>query len=519
MVPRSVTVVLLALLAIAPARGAGSVPTAAESAIQQITAAELRTTVTVLASDRLSGRGVGHAGNRDAEQYIAAALQEAGVPPAVPGYLQTVAVYQPHLGPGAHLVLDTGTGPALADLTVGPDFYPLPASGDRPASGRVVFGGYGLSAAALRHDDYAAIDARGAIVLALDDLPDALRKLPSLSSQDLAELASVDRKAADARAHGAAGLLVVKPYMSDPKGVWPETTSVQAASYRLLDTMRASPLAVAALSEKAAAPVRKALEHHRTVQARLTTGVVAASVAMHNVLGIIEGRAPSPEMVVVGAHLDHDGLDDAGRIYNGADDNASGTAAVIAVAAAFARAAARGDRPARTVLFALWNGEEKGSLGAEAWVAHPVPARRVVANINLDMIGRDEDIPDPSDPRFQGFQKTAAAQSTNLVHLLGYSYSPDLADTVTRANDPIHLTIRQDYDSGAQGLLHRSDNWPFLEHGVPAVFLTTGLHPDYHTPEDDTERIDFSKLERIAELAGRAAWMTADGDAPRMTPR
>lgn len=78
------------------------------------------------------------------------------------------------------------------------------------------------------------------------------------------------------------------------------------------------------------------------------------------------------------------------------------------------------------------------------------------------------------------------------------------------------VLVKEDYDQEAQHLVRRSDNWPFLEHGVPAIFLTTGLHPDYHTPADDTDRIDFGKLERITELAGRATWLAADGSAPRL---
>jgi hypothetical protein len=88
-----------------------------------------------------------------------------------------------------------------------------------------------------------------------------------------------------------------------------------------------------------------------------------------------------------------------------------------------------------------------------------------------------------------------------------------------RANDAIHLTIKEDYDRDAQDLVRRSDNWPFLAQRIPAVFLTTGLHPDYHTPDDDTDRIDFPKLERITELAARLAWMTADGETPHFTAR
>ncbi len=519
MLRRYATVAVLGLLGAGAAPPGLSIPPPVAAAIQQITADELRGYVTVLASDRLSGRGVGHAGNREAEAFIAAALRTAGVPAATPDYLQEVAVYQPRLGTGGRLSLTVAGGKPLADLAVGPDFYALPVSADRDVSGPVVFAGYGLSAPLLGHDDYAAVDARGAIVLVLDDLPEAVRTRAALAAEERSALASVERKLADATAHGAVGLLLVRAFMSDLHGVWPEKTSVQSASYRLLGTMRAAPVAVAALSEGAAAPIRQALDRHRQVQARLSPGVIATPVLIHNVLGMIEGREAPGEMVVVGAHLDHDGVDAEGRIYNGADDNASGTAAVMAIAAAFARAAGRGLRPGRTVVFALWNGEEKGSLGAEYYAAAPVPARRVVANLNLDMVGREEDIPDPDDPRFRGFARMSAADNTNVVHLLGYTYSPDLAAIVGRANDTIRLTIREDYDLGAQGLLRRSDHWPFLEHRVPAVFLTTGLHPDYHTPDDDTERLDFEKLVRIAELAGRAAWLAAEGSAPRMKPR
>ena len=519
MLPRLVTVALLGLLTTGAGRPAARIPSLVDSAIQQITTAELHHHVKILASDEFSGRGVGHPGNRQAEQYIVNALRDARIPPAAPDYLQDVEVYQPRLGPGARLTISTGGSTPLADLRVGPDFYPLPASGDRPVTGRVVFAGHGITVPEARHDDYASVDVRGAIVLALDDVPDAVRRLVSLSSEERTELGSVTRKVADAHAHGASGVIVVQRSMSDPLTVWPETTSIRSASYRLLAPMRAAPVAAAAISERAAGPIREAINAHRTVSAQLTPDVVATAVVMHNVLGMIEGRQSPNEMVVVGAHLDHDGVDELGQIYNGADDNASGAAAVLAIAAAFARASARGERPARSVVFAFWNGEEKGSLGAEYYAGKPVPARRVVANLNLDMIGRDEDVPDPNDPRFQGFAKTAASDNANVVHLLGYSYSPDLAAIVERANESIRLRIREEYDRDAQGLLYRSDNWPFLEHGIPALFFTTGLHPDYHTPDDDTERLDFAKLERIAELACRAAWLTAEGDAPRLKSR
>jgi Zn-dependent M28 family amino/carboxypeptidase len=104
------------------------------------------------------------------------------------------------------------------------------------------------------------------------------------------------------------------------------------------------------------------------------------------------------------------------------------------------------------------------------------------------------------------------------VHVLGYSYSPEFAALARRANETIGLTLKEQYDRGAQGLLQRSDNWPFLKRAIPALFFTTGLHPDYHTPDDDVDLIDFAKLERITELVSRLVWLVADGDPPAFRP-
>lgn len=519
MLPRIATVALLwLLLAGAGTSPAIRFPAAIDEAIQRVTAAELRAHVEVLASDQLAGRAVGHSGNRDAARYITQALRAAKVSPASPDYLQAVEVYEPRLGSDGRLSISV-SGQPLVELAIGADLLPLPQSSDIPATGAVIFLGHGISAPNLEHDDYAGRDTRGKVVLALDDAPEALRTSSNLSSDDLIRLAALDRKVDDARAHGAVGLLVIRSSIGDPRYTWPDRSSVRAAEYRLYRPMRDRPLAVAAISQPAARGAREALERGQQLRATLQPGVLATPSVMDNIVAIVEGRSPSAGIVVVGAHLDHDGVDDAGRIYNGADDNASGTAAVLAMAAAFARAAALSVRPERAVVFALWNGEEKGSLGAEYYAGHPVPSRRIVANINLDMVGRDEDIPDPDDPRFRGFARSRAAENTNVVHLLGYTYSPDLARLAGLANEAIQLTIKQSYDRDSQDLVRRSDHWPFLQRGVPAVFLTTGLHPDYHTPEDDTARIDFAKLERITELASRLAWLAAEGDAPRFTVR
>jgi hypothetical protein len=509
---RMAAVALLCWLVSTPGPAAARLPEAAVRAFESIDADHLRSYVGTLASDEFNGRGVGDAGNRAAEEFICATLRLNSVTPAAidGSCYQPVDVYRPVVGANAHLTISSDEGQVLVDLAIGHDFYPLPETGDATVTAPLVFAGHGMSAPQrFKVDDYARVDARGAIVLVRDGAPDKLVR---------EGLGTVSDKLAAARAHGARGLIVISSYLPEYRTLWPEHPSVRTATYRLLAPLRATPTAVATMTEHAAAPIVRALEERRRLTAALTPDLTAAPVAMRNVLGIVEGRDPKRrhEMVVIGAHLDHDGVDADGRIYNGADDNASGTAAVLAAAAAFARAAANGERPARSVLFALWNGEEKGSLGAEAFVASPQPGRRVIAYLNLDMVGRREEIPDPDDWRFRGLPKTDVSTTGNTLHVLGYSYTPELAAILKSANEAVGLRLQEDYDDGAQGLLKRSDNWPFLVSGIPALFLTTGLHPDYHTPDDDTARIDFGKLTRITRLAARAAWIAADGAEPTL---
>jgi hypothetical protein len=477
-----------AVLAVTLLWGGGAararVPDSAERAFDAVSAAELRGYVETLASDRLRGRGIGDAGNRAAEQFICRTLLDAGLTPAAEDgtCFEPVDVFQPQLGASARLTVEDADGTRLLDLPAGPEFYPLPDTGASEVSAPLVQPG-------------AAVRNAIAIVPSAPDSSTAI---------------------AEALARGARGVVVLSASLPDVRSVWPLAPAVRDARFRLVSSLDARPAPVATLAETAAAPVLRALTAGRRLRAVLAPGLVVSPIRIHNVLALVQGRGrrPPDQLVVVGAHLDHDGVGADGRIYNGADDNASGTAAVLAAAAALARAARAGEPPARPVLFALWNAEEKGSLGAEAFL-DTAAARRVVANLNLDMVGRHEEV-DPADWRFAGFPRVDGASSGNTLHVLGYSYTPGLAREIREANATIGLTLREDYDTGAQDLLQRSDQWPFLRRGIPAVFLTTGLHPDYHTPEDDVERIDFGKLERVARLAARAAWLVAEARPPRM---
>jgi len=217
--------------------------------------------------------------------------------------------------------------------------------------------------------------------------------------------------------------------------------------------------------------------------------------------------------VLVTAHFDHDGVNGT-QILNGADDNGSGTVALLEIADAYAAAAQQGQRPKRSVLFCAWNSEERGLLGAWAYTEFPpAPLANIAAVLNMDMVGRNEEVPAGGGNRFNGLEVQTAESNANAVNMMGYARVPVLAEIVDGANAGIGLDIKKRYDNNASNLVRRSDQWPFLQRGVPALGFMTGLHPDYHTQYDRPEKINYAKMEKIARLIHQASWNLANAAA------
>ncbi|MGH7465815.1 MAG: M28 family metallopeptidase, partial [Longimicrobiales bacterium] len=216
----------------------------------------------------------------------------------------------------------------------------------------------------------------------------------------------------------------------------------------------------------------------------LRTPVGGSSVEVPNVVAILPGSDSvlSREYIVFSAHIDHVGVgtpDESGdSIYNGADDDASGTTAVLEIAEAFADLA---QPPARSIMFVLVSGEEKGLLGSQHFVGDPpVPVAQMAANINIDMIGRN---------------------APDTVVAIGQDYS-SLGPAIQRvagAHPRLGLTVAPDLWPEEQ-LFFRSDHFSFAVKEVPAIFFTTGLHDDYHQPSDEPDTINNDKLTRVARL-------------------
>jgi Zn-dependent M28 family amino/carboxypeptidase len=252
----------------------------------------------------------------------------------------------------------------------------------------------------------------------------------------------------------------------------------------------------------------------------LSTAVDRHIVPDRNVVALLEGSDPQlkNEWVLVTAHYDHNGAD-ATQIFNGADDNGSGVVALIEIAEAYALAAKEGRRPKRSILFASWNSEERGLLGAWAYTEQPLaPLNTIAAVLNMDMIGRNEEIPIGGGQRFAGLEVQTAESNSNALNLMAFSKVPDITAVVDRANGGIGLELKKRYDNNSSNLLRRSDQWPFLQRGVPAMGFITGLHPDYHTQYDRPEKINYVKMEKITRLVHQVSWEIANADAKPRPP-
>ncbi|MYC82758.1 MAG: M20/M25/M40 family metallo-hydrolase, partial [Acidobacteria bacterium] len=206
--------------------------------------------------------------------------------------------------------------------------------------------------------------------------------------------------------------------------------------------------------------------------------------------------------------------DEKGRIFLGADDNASGTTALLELAEAFQ---SNPTKPRRSILLAAWGAEEIGLLGSRNYVrAPPVPLQKTVAMFQMDMIGRNAQHRANLVGELPGQREE---DNRNSLNVFGASVAPMLRDFIERSNARIGLDLRFPAEPESMDLLRRSDHWPFLKRGIPALFLFAGFHPDYHRPTDTADKINFSKLENIVKLVYLAVWEVGEARRrPQLDP-
>jgi hypothetical protein len=220
-----------------------------------------------------------------------------------------------------------------------------------------------------------------------------------------------------------------------------------------------------------------------------------------NIWAFIEGSEKPDEIVVVSAHYDHVGIKN-GEIYNGADDDGSGTVALVEIAKAFAKAKKEGHGPKRSILILHVTGEEHGLHGSRYYSENPLfPLANTVADVNIDMIGRHDEF---------------HPNSSNYIYLIGSDYlSSDLyniCEDVNKKHTNLELDYKYNDRNDPNRFYYRSDHYNFAKNGIPSVFLFSGIHEDYHKPGDEVEKIEFDALTKRTKLAFVIAWEIANRD-------
>jgi Zn-dependent M28 family amino/carboxypeptidase len=220
-----------------------------------------------------------------------------------------------------------------------------------------------------------------------------------------------------------------------------------------------------------------------------------------NVVAFIKGSEKPDEVVVISAHLDHEGIKN-GEIYNGADDDGSGTVAILEIAQAFKAAEKAGKGPKRSILFLHVTGEEKGLLGSKYYTENPLfPLANTVCNLNIDMIGRIDDR-HKADP--------------NYVYLIGADKLStelhDLSEAMNKKYTKINLDYKYNDENDPNRFYYRSDHYNFAKNNIPVIFYFNGTHADYHKPSDTPDKINYELLENRARLVFHTAWEVANMD-------
>lgn len=511
--PASKALAVVLALVITTVAQTATLPLPSSETTNSINRVDLKKHLCFLASDELGGRYTFSDGNRIAARYLAAQLESYGFRGAAKGnsFFQKI--------PLAYRTVDVNKSGVTLDSTgskrqfkYGDDVIaekPLEAN----VKGELVFVGYGVSAPQHNHDDYAALDVKGKIVVVASGLPESLKS----------HVIEEEEKVNAAIARGATAMifipsseqLVIWNYLKsnslgEQLGLPPRPQAQEKNFAKLLagsNFVKALAQLVGRDSSALTFPAGKPLAPAKlagAVEVKMSVTTKAAPVAQ-NVVAILEGTDAKlkDEYVVLSAHYDH--LETEGNeVYNGADDDGSGTSAVLEIAQAFAL-----ERPKRSVLVVFHTAEELGLYGSEYNTDYEpvVPLRKLVANLNIDMIGRSRE-PNNNDARDRELT------DHNSLYVIG---ADKLSTELHRLNEQTNketARLRFDYlynaDNHPQQFYSRSDHYNYARHGVPVIFYFTGVHRDYHQPTDDIGKINFEKMERITRLIYAVGYRVAN---------
>lgn len=514
---RRSTFIAPVLLLVASWVRAGTLPTPPSTAVKDINPTELREHLAFLASPELGGRYTLSPSLPIAARYLATRLEAWGYKPGGDSgtYFQHFPLISSKPKPDECSLAITEND-STASYKFGDFFSPDAKNG--AAEGQVVFVGYGISSPEQHHDDYADVNVKGKIVLLMGDGDPKGVDRSRLTDEESGEPA--------ARVHGAAGVITLPTgrylrFMKNPRF---KEMVAQRESVRLLETVDGT-LPSIVLSpdagEKIAATfgmkfgdlMNKAEKGEElepkalNATARFNVAVDATKATAQNVVGILEGSDPTlkSQYVTFSAHYDHLQTRN-GEIYPGADDDGSGTAAVLTIAHALADT-----HPKRSLMIIFHAGEELGLLGSRYNTDYDpaVPLNEIVTDLNIDMIGR-------SRPSGDTDEKDKNLTDANSVYLVGADrISKELnqiSEQTNREFEKLNLNYLYNDPKNPERIYYRSDHWNYAKHGIPIIFYFDGTHVDYHQPTDTIDKIDFEKMTKITRLVLETGWRLANLD-------
>ncbi len=504
--------------------------TGQEAGLAEINIEDLEKHLFILAADEMEGRSTGEAGLDRAAEYLAAQARKTGLKAVDPDgdYFQEYTLVQKSLDPDrSAITVKTGEE---SGRRLNQPFYILNPDSDRlELSGEAVFAGYGIHSREDAYDDLEGLDLTGKIVLVMNRGPmDENGEGSLLENRDWANQRSFRYKLPGLVMRMPRAVLIVM----DPKSGYRSLEEFSAGMARHLNSSRY----VKELGEDRNAYMpeldTKIIFIHREVAEEIlrTTGMSLSALqdsidrnlrpvsfdipgstveiqAVYsrkekpapNVAGMIEGSDSilNKEVVVYTAHFDHLGTAGNGAVYNGADDNASGTVALLEIAEAFMKV--KGNLK-RSVLILWVSGEEIGLLGSEYYSENPlIPLDQTVADLNLDMIGRVRTARDTGTI----YGERVSVLGMDSIALIGGHQSSDLMDIHNRmtAELGMHTDLSLNDPDHPYRYFYRSDHFHFAKHDIPILFYSTGIHVDYHKVTDNYDLINFQKLEKVSELA------------------
>jgi len=480
--------------------------TIAERYSHIITADHMSKNLHVLASDEYEGRETGQKGQKMAAEYIASQFRSAGIKP-----YKDDTYYQEF---PLNLVLPAPAAISVQgkNLESKKDFYNYPGLTEQKIStDNILFLGYGIEED--NYNDYLNADVKDKVVMIMSGEPYSKDSLSLVTGKKRSSLWSTYYKVKPekAREKGVQALLIIvddieADVINNKHRLESPTLKLNLGNKEMPIIYISRKLANSLLKKQSLDKIKEEIATTKnTVSKKIKTDLVidiknsVQKISSENVLGYIEGTDLKDELIVLTAHYDHLGKD-GNIVFNGADDDGSGTVAVINLAEAFAKAKSEGKGPRRSMLFMTVAGEEKGLLGSAYYTENPVfPLKNTVCDLNIDMIGRLDE---------------KHEKNPDYVYLIGSDKLSSELHSISENANKTYSDLELDYtfndEKDKNRFYYRSDHYNFAKNGIPVIFYFNGVHADYHKETDEVEKIDFKKMEKITRLVFFTAWELAN---------